>query len=142
MRLAIGLIVFAALVRGLVWAVALPPWQGPDEPAHFSYIQRIANDHSIPAFDHSPPDYFSVATNASVYTTGYLPSRTREPLRKLRRDLPAFPAELDDFPQKTHGALIGVWKYPPAYDLIATPAYLLPGLHTDTERMYAVRAVS
>jgi 4-amino-4-deoxy-L-arabinose transferase-like glycosyltransferase len=142
MRLVVGLIVFAALVRGLVWAVALPPWQGPDEPVHFSYIQRIANDHTLPAFDHGPPDYFSVATNASVYTTGYLPSRTREPLRKLRRDLPAFPPELDGFPEKNHGALLGVWKYPPAYDLLATPAYLLPGLHTDTERMYAVRAVS
>ena len=97
---------------------------GPDEPAHFSYIQRIANDHTLPAFDHGPPDYFSVATNASVYTTGYLPSRTREPLRKLRRDLPAFPPEKDGFAEKNHGALIGVWKYPPAYDLIATPAYL------------------
>ncbi|MDX6629374.1 MAG: putative rane protein, partial [Gaiellales bacterium] len=39
----VGLIVLAALVRGLVWAAALPAWQGPDEPAHFSYIQRIAN---------------------------------------------------------------------------------------------------
>jgi hypothetical protein len=142
MRLVVGLIVLAALVRGLVWAAALPAWQGPDEPAHFSYIQRIANDHTIPLFDHSPPDYFSVATNASVYSTGYLPSRTREPLRHLRRDLPAFPPEADGRSEKNHGSLLGVWKYPPAYDLIATPAYLLPGLHTDTERMYAVRAVS
>ena len=48
MRLAVGLIVFAALLRGLVWAVALPPWQGPDEPAHFAYIQRIATDGRDP----------------------------------------------------------------------------------------------
>jgi hypothetical protein len=142
MRLVVGLIVFAALLRGLVWAVALPAWQGPDEPAHYSYIERIGNDGSIPAFDHSPPDYFSVALNASVYNTGYLPSRTREPLRNLRRDLPAFPPEKDGWPQKNHGSLIGVWKYPPAYDLIAAPAYKLPFLHTATERMYAIRVVS
>jgi hypothetical protein len=142
MRLVVGLVVFAALLRGLVWAVALPPWQGPDEPAHFSYIQRIANDGTLPLFDHSPPDYFSVATNASVYNTGYLFSRTRERLRNLRRDLPAFPPERDGWPEKNHGALVGAWKYPPAYDLIATPAYMLPFLHTDTERMYAVRVVS
>jgi hypothetical protein len=142
MRLAVGLVVFAALLRGLVWAVALPPWQGPDEPAHFSYIERIATVGSIPAFDHSPPDYFSVAINASVYNTGYLASRTREPLRNLRRDLPAFPPERDGWPQENHGSLVGVWKYPPAYDLLATPAYMLPWLHTDTERMYAVRFVS
>ena len=56
-------------------------------------------------------------------------------------DCPRFPAERDDLPQKSHGNLI-IWKYPPAYYLIAAPAYLLPFLHTDTERMYAVRSVS
>ena len=73
--------------------------------------------------------------------TGYLPFRTRQPLRLLRRGLQAFPVERDDLPQKNHGGLI-TWKYPPAYYLVATPAYLLPFLHTDTERLYAVRSVS
>ena len=141
MRLAVGLVVFAALLRGLVWAVALPPWQGPDEPAHFAYVQRIATEGSIPALDHAPPDYFADSTNASILATGFGPFRTRQPLRPLRRGLPAFPAERDDLPQKSHGNLI-IWKYPPAYYLIAAPAYLLPFLHTDTERMYAVRSVS
>ena len=141
MRLAVGLIVFAALLRGLVWAVALPPWQGPDEPAHFAYIQRIATTGEIPAQHHAPPDRFSVATEVSVRATGYLPFRTRQPLRLLRRGLQAFPVERDDLPQKNHGGLI-TWKYPPAYYLVATPAYLLPFLHTDTERLYAVRSVS
>ena len=141
MRLAVGLIVFAALLRALVWAVALPPWQGPDEPAHFAYIQRIATTGEIPAQHHAPPDRFSVATEVSVRATGYLPFRTRQPLRLLRRGLQAFPVERDDLPQKNHGGLI-TWKYPPAYYLVATPAYLLPFLHTDTERLYAVRSVS
>ena len=52
-----------------------------------------------------------------------------------------FRVERDDLPQENHGGLI-TWKYPPAYYLIATPAYLLPFLHTDTERLYAVRSVS
>ena len=107
MRLVVGLIVFAALVRGLVWAVALPPWQGPDEPAHFSYIQRIANDHTIPALRSLAARVLLGRLNASVYTTGYLPSRTREPLRKLRRDLPAFPAERTASRRRTTARLIG-----------------------------------
>ena len=73
--------------------------------------------------------------------TGYLPFRTHQPLRHLRRGLPSFPAEPDDLSQKNHGGLI-TWKYPPAYYLLATPAYLLPFLHTDTERLYAVRVLS
>ena len=66
MRLAVGLIVFAALLRALVWAVALPPWQGPDEPAHFAYIQRIATTGEIPAQHHPPPDPFYVAKEVSL----------------------------------------------------------------------------
>jgi len=141
MRLAVGLIVFAALLRGLVWGAVLPPWQGPDEPAHFAYIQRIATTGEIPAQHHAPPDRFSVATEVSVRAAGYLPSRTHQPLRLLRRGLQAFPVERDNLPQENHGGLI-TWKYPPAYYLIATPAYLLPFLQTDTERLYAVRSVS
>jgi hypothetical protein len=141
MRLVVGLIVFAALVRGLVWAVALPPWQGPDEPGHFTYIQRIATTGTIPAQHHSPPEYYSKSLNVSVVATGYLPSRTHEPLRLLRRGLPGFPAERHDLSQTNHGGLI-VWKYPPAYYLLVTPAYMLPFLHTDTARMYAVRVAS
>jgi 4-amino-4-deoxy-L-arabinose transferase-like glycosyltransferase len=40
-----------------VWLVSLPIWQGPDEPAHFSYVQSLAEQHRIPAFgedDYSP----------------------------------------------------------------------------------------
>jgi hypothetical protein len=142
MRLAVGLVVLAALLRSIVWAVALPPWQGPDEPVHFSYIQRIATAGTIPAFDHSPPEYFSVATNVSVRATGYAAFRTRDPVRKLRRGLSAFPRERDDLSQVNHGSLLGVWNYPPGYYVLATPAYMLPFLHTDTERLYAVRFVS
>ena len=87
MRLAVGLIVFAALLRGLVWAVALPPWQGPDEPAHFAYIQRIATTGQIPAQNHSLPEYFSDATNVSVNATSFGPSRTPQP--HVRRNRPS-----------------------------------------------------
>ena len=104
MRAAVWLVVFAALLRGLVWAVALPPWEGPDEPAHFSYVQRIATEGSIPAFDHSPPDFFAVSLNASVFGTGYLDLRTRQPLRKLRRGLRAFPIERPNLSQVNHGS--------------------------------------
>ena len=34
-----------ALAKGLVWAAILPPWLGPDEPAHYSYVQVMVEDH-------------------------------------------------------------------------------------------------
>ena len=36
------LVVVLALVRGVFLAVFIPPFQSPDEPAHFDYVQRLA----------------------------------------------------------------------------------------------------
>ncbi len=35
-RYGIPLLLYVAL--GLLWAVAIPPWQGPDEPGHYEYV--------------------------------------------------------------------------------------------------------
>jgi 4-amino-4-deoxy-L-arabinose transferase-like glycosyltransferase len=37
-------VVVLALAKGLIWSVVLPPWLGPDEPAHYSYIQAMVED--------------------------------------------------------------------------------------------------
>ena len=37
-----------ALTKGLLWAIIIPGWYGPDEPSHFAYIQGIVEDHRIP----------------------------------------------------------------------------------------------
>lgn len=37
-----------AVVKGLVWSVALPPWYGPDEASHYAYVQEMVEDHWLP----------------------------------------------------------------------------------------------
>jgi len=51
-------VIVLALTKGLLWAVTIPGWYGPDEPSHFAYIQGIVEDHMIPI----RPD-----VNASLY---------------------------------------------------------------------------
>jgi 4-amino-4-deoxy-L-arabinose transferase-like glycosyltransferase len=36
------------LVRGFFYSVLLPPWEGYDEPYHFSFIQYVAAHHTLP----------------------------------------------------------------------------------------------
>lgn len=36
------------LVAGLAWAFAVPALQGADEGAHFAYVQKIADAHTVP----------------------------------------------------------------------------------------------
>lgn len=39
------------VVRCGTYAVSLPLWEGPDEPAHFAYIQTLAEFHTFPTPD-------------------------------------------------------------------------------------------
>jgi 4-amino-4-deoxy-L-arabinose transferase-like glycosyltransferase len=38
-----------ALVTGSAWALSVPPWQSPDEQAHFAYVQTLAETGSSAA---------------------------------------------------------------------------------------------
>ena len=36
------------VIAGIVWALFVPPWQSPDETAHFAYAQSIAQKLAVP----------------------------------------------------------------------------------------------
>jgi 4-amino-4-deoxy-L-arabinose transferase-like glycosyltransferase len=36
------------VIAGVVWALLVPPWQSPDEGAHFAYAQSIAERQALP----------------------------------------------------------------------------------------------
>jgi hypothetical protein len=49
------LILVAYLVMGVAYVFNTPPWQSPDEPAHYNYIKFIADNKSLPILE--PGDY-------------------------------------------------------------------------------------
>ena len=66
---ALRLLIVLYLCLGTLWAVAVPPFEKPDEIAHFSYLQLVATQFRIPrqaTFDHpfienesqQPPLYY------------------------------------------------------------------------------------
>jgi hypothetical protein len=140
-RRAIWLIVVAATLRALVWVVALPPWQGPDEGAHYSYVERIAVEHSITPLARDEPDRFSDAIAQSTASTGFVAGLTHQQLRFLRRDMTAFPNEPGRLSGHSSGSLL-TGGYPPEYYLLGAVAYEAPGLHDATGRLYSIRIVS
>ena len=44
-------LVAAALLAGVSWALLVPPWQAPDEDAHFAYVQTVAELGRLPRDD-------------------------------------------------------------------------------------------
>jgi|GEM_PF-1311522 len=49
-----GVLLLVAL-KQLAWLVVLPLWQTPDEPAHFHYVQYLAEVHRLPLYTHATP---------------------------------------------------------------------------------------
>ena len=45
---ALGLILAVAALEVLCWVAVAPPWQGPDETAHFAYVQHLAEVGDAP----------------------------------------------------------------------------------------------
>lgn len=94
------LIVYAAL--GTLFAVTTPPWQNPDEPAHYNYVAYVATERRLPAL------------RLGDYDEAYL--------QRLKAE--KFPPDLavDGIRYEFH--------QPPLYYILATPVYWLSGSQT------------
>lgn len=98
-RLALIPILVAYVALGVLYAVYTPPWQVPDEPAHYNYIRTLAQEAALPVME--PGDY----------DQAYLERITGE----------GFPPELSIEPLSYED------HQPPLYYLLAAPIYLLFG---------------
>lgn len=61
-----ALIMLGYLVAGALYAIYTPPWQAPDEPAHFNYIRQVAVDGCCPRIEMGDwdSDYLARLTTA------------------------------------------------------------------------------
>ena len=93
------LILAVYLFLGTLYALLTPPWQAPDEPAHYNYVRQLAAGH-LPVME--PGDYDQDYLNEVVFESAFAPGY----------DLSVI--EYED------------WQ-PPLYYLLQTPAYAAGG---------------
>lgn len=89
------LVVHAAL--GALFAIKTPPWQNPDEPAHYNYIAHVATERQLPALQ------------MGDYDGAYL--------ERLKAE--KFPPDLSIDPVRYE------FHQPPLYYLLAAPVFRL-----------------
>ena len=72
------LIIVAYLATGILYAANTPPWQAPDEPAHYNYIKYLAENHRFPVLQMGdyPHDYLE-----EIKARRFPPEMSIEPLR-------------------------------------------------------------
>ncbi|MBC7226634.1 MAG: DUF2142 domain-containing protein [Thermoflexales bacterium] len=102
------LLCYAAL--GTLYAVYTPPWQAPDEPAHYNYIRALAEERALPVIEEGD------------YDQEYLGLLTA---RKFPPQLSVAPLRYED-------------HQPPLYYLLAVPVYLLSGGALVPLRLFSV----
>jgi len=49
------LLLVAVALLGAAWTLFVPPWQSPDEPSHFGYVQSIGERFALPGEDPGRP---------------------------------------------------------------------------------------
>ena len=72
------LIVIIYLILGTLYAVFTPAWQAPDEPAHYNYVQYLAEQHRFPVL--KPGDY-PAAYLEEIKTAHFPPELSIAPIR-------------------------------------------------------------
>ena len=72
------LIITGYLLVGILYAVKTPPWQAPDEPAHYNYIKYLAENQRFPVLQMGdyPHDYLE-----EIKAKRFPPQMSIEPLR-------------------------------------------------------------
>ena len=92
----VGLILSVYLTIGALYAITIPEWQSPDEPAHYNYVSHIAKTGKLPVLE------------VDDYDQGYI-----EELIKR-----GFPSDM------TIDLLRYEAHQPPLYYLLATPVFI------------------
>src|SRR5207237_1411078 len=138
-RLWLGFVACLAVVRGVLLAGLTPPLNGPDEPAHFDYVQRLAEDFRLPV-----PK--SVCAGYSLENR-FLTATLNEPIKfRPERPMPPLSAFVPPDPdQPSSRATTGCGPastYPPLYYATAAAAYRLEHQAPYLQRLFAARLAS
>jgi Predicted membrane protein (DUF2142) len=128
---------------GVSWALTVAPFQSPDEPAHFAYVQSLATHFQLPGVKTK-----SAESRAEMYADGsvgasrgaFFPQTS--PPTWDRSGYDAYLAVVhgsDPPPGGDGGGPTSASQNPPLYYLYATVAYLFDSSGTTFGQLYSIR---
>jgi 4-amino-4-deoxy-L-arabinose transferase-like glycosyltransferase len=132
----------AAFVVACTWALIVPPWQVPDEEAHFAYVQSLAERHRLPGDPFtrqgSTEQRLATALSRADLIRG-APSRKPEWDAAIYRQWRRLDEALPDSARRDGGGPSRARNNPPAYYLFEVPPYLLASEGDIFARLYLAR---
>jgi 4-amino-4-deoxy-L-arabinose transferase-like glycosyltransferase len=147
LRLATALLFVGSLMFGLGFCASEPPFEGFDEPAHFSYIQQVAETGTRPRMTDplsaDVEDYLRLAPGPASYEGRSYKQFFGAPPETIR----AVAAAVHEPRDPSRGWRIGSghnWagQHPPLYYVLLAPAYSLSKSWSLDNQLIALRAFS
>ncbi len=111
-RVALRVIVIAYIVFGAMYAVGTPPWQVPDEPAHYNYVRHVAAFGTLPELRPGdyPADYLE-----EIKARRFPPDLSIDPIRYESHQPP--------FVLILAAAVRAAWRYRSDFELVVLRAF-------------------
>ena len=139
----LAVLLVIVLSVGLSWALVVPPWQSPDELAHFGFVQSLAENFTIPHTAGAPQASSDLtAANHAVGADRGAFWPTPAPPDWRRSDYSAYLAaeHVAHPPSRSDGTGPSTaTNNPPLYYLAAAAAYLVDHGGTAFGRLYSIR---
>ncbi len=132
------------LANGLAWSLIVPPFEVPDENAHYAYVQQVAERGTLPRA--VPPEgKLSPAQDATLGAIGFYEivgeAKNPAPMSELQqRAVEAVSRER--LSTRGSGNALSATNNPPLYYALEAVPYKLAGSGTVLDRLAAMRVLS
>lgn len=139
----VGIVFIVAVLNGAAWSLLTPPFQVPDETAHFAYSQSLAEASSRPGVIGRPE--FSSEQNqamATMGTLGIIGRSSVHPPVDGRIVSNALEVSAKTSPRGDGGGPSSASSQPPLYYALASLPYRAFSSATLSTRLQAMRALS
>jgi 4-amino-4-deoxy-L-arabinose transferase-like glycosyltransferase len=146
---ALGWLLIAVVATGVIWALVVPPWQVPDEDAHFAYAQTVAELQRLPADDGRPDEIAGKSTEQRLAErdSGFRGSYQRPEAKPAwtmaaERRWRDAEARLGAAARRDGGGANAAANNPPGYYLLAAVPYAAASRGDVIDRLHLMRAWS
>jgi predicted membrane protein DUF2142 len=132
-----------AFLNAACWSVISPPFENPDEPSHFAYVQRLAETGKLPASsaERFPPAEYTILNDLHYAQVRFHPEQgtisTAAEQRKLENDLAKPLARSNE-----EGATGVSASQPPLYYALETIPYGLASAGSLLDQVALMRLLS
>jgi 4-amino-4-deoxy-L-arabinose transferase-like glycosyltransferase len=133
-----------ALLNGLAWSLIIPPFEVPDENAHYAYVQQVAERGTLPR-QIAPEGQLSPAEDATLAALDFyqMIGEIRNPVpfteiqqREIERAMRKHPGTVGD------GDALTATNNPPLYYTLEAVPYKIAAGGTVLDRLTLMRALS